>query len=312
MLYNASRAKVHATFISGLYFFGMTAAALTLLMWFSFHVATTDGFLALIAPTVIRAQYADATAAATVSSPFGFSFNSPGTLYETGSESESSSPYFWLNSGGKLLIQNGIGKTVQGSLTTLDPWRVMYSSMNPLDTGSGYNPQNTLRLVTRSDWQNVEETLQFNIKKTNLTNTPNRDGYSGIFLMGRYGNSDNLYYAGIRHDGAAVIKKKINGTYYTLVQKQVFGAEGDYNKTTNPNLIPNNKWMGLRARFTNQSDGSVKIQLLLDKNNSGTWTTVLTATDKSTGGTPLKNAGALGIRTDFMDVEFDNFRAEKI
>jgi hypothetical protein len=211
-----------------------------------------------------------------------------------------------------LIIKDGIGTTPPDSLDTYDPWRLMYKSMNSLDSNYGYMPENTFRLVTRAPWGDTEASVLFRIIATNLTNTPNRDGYSGVFLMGRYKDQYNLYYAGVRHDGAAVIKKKINGTYYTLAQVQVFGKEGEYHKWSNPNLLPQNTWVGLKMRLQNQSDGSVKVQLLLDRENDGSYTSILSATDKSTGGAPHKNAGFLGIRTDFMEMEFDNFRAERI
>lgn len=289
----------------------MTVALLGMLFLLSFKAASSEA-LSHVVPRFLQAGQAVAAPAALVPSPFVFSFNSPGTLYEAGKAGESSSPYFWLNSGAKLVIANGIGRTQFSALPSIDPWRLMYNSMNPLDTGKGYYPQNTLRLVTRSSWTDLEVGVRFRIGKTNLTDTPNRDGYSGIFLMGRYVDQYNLYYAGIRHDGTAVIKKKINGTYYTLATTQIFGAEGTYDKWSNPNLLPQNKWLGMKARFTNQSDGLVKIQLIIDRENDGKWVPILSATDTSTGGAPLRNSGLTGLRTDFMDVEFDDFRAEKI
>lgn len=288
----------------------MTILALALTLLVSFATAS-DPLAARIAPAIIQAAYVDAAPAASVSSPFVYTFNSPGALYEAGAANESSSPYFWLNSGAKLVIANGRGKT-SGSLPALDPWRLMYKAMNPVDTSEGYLPENTFRLVTRSSWGDADTSVLFRITATNLTNSPNRDGYSGIFLMGRYKDQHNLYYAGVRHDGAAVIKKKINGTYYTLAQVQIFGDEGEYHKWTNANLLPQNQWLGLKARFDTLSDGSVKIVLYLDRENDGSFVSILSATDKSTGGAPHKTAGAIGIRTDFMNVEFDDFRAAKI
>lgn len=248
-----------------------------------------------------------AVSAANVSSPFRYTFNQSGTLMEAGSMGESSSPYFWVNSGGKMPIQGGIGMTVQGTLPTVDATRLLYARMNSLDTANGTTPQNTFRLVTRSRWGDAQESVKFRITKTNLTDTPNRDGYSGIFLFGRYQDQHNLYYAGIRQDGQAVIKKKIGGTYHTLGEKQVFGNQEDYDRWQNPNLIPQNAWMGLRARYENLADGSVRIQLYLDRNNSGSFTQILSVIDSGTGGAPLKEKSYAGIRTDFMDVQFEDF-----
>lgn len=248
-----------------------------------------------------------AVSAANVTSPFRYTFNQSGTLMEAGSMSESSSPYFWVNSGGKMELKNGLGMTVQGSLPVVDATRQLYAKMNSLDTANGTMPQNTFRLVTRSQWSSAQESVKFRITKTNLTDTPNRDGYSGIFLFGRYSDQYNLYYAGIRQDGEAVIKKKIGGTYHTLGEKQVFGEQADYDRWSNPNLMPANTWMGIRAKYENLADGSVRIQLYLDKNNSGNFTQILSVIDSGTGGAPFTNKGYAGIRTDYMDVQFEDF-----
>lgn len=254
---------------------------------------------------------AEAVSAARVSSPFRYTFNSAGMLAEAGSMSETSSPYFWLNSGAYLPIKNGIGSTVIGALPSDDYWRQLYARTNPLDTGNGYYPQNLFRLVTRSTWGDVEERVSFKILKTNLTDTPNRDCYSGVLLFGRYKDGDNLYYLGLRHDGSATIKKKINGTYYTLASAQIFGSKGEYDRWNNPNLIPENQWMGMKARFDNLANGSVKITLYLDRYNNGIWKEILTATDSGTGGGVL-SPGSGGIRSDYMDVQFDDFEIRNI
>lgn len=206
-----------------------------------------------------------------------------------------------------MAIKNGVGMTVQGSLPVVDATRQLYAKMNSLDTANGTTPQNTFRLVTRSQWGHAQESVKFRITKTNLTDTPNRDGYSGIFLFGRYKDQYNLYYAGIRQDGQAVIKKKIGGTYHTLGEKQVFGDQDDYDRWQKPNLIPQNVWMGLRAKYENLADGSVRIQLYLDKSNSGNFTQILSVIDSGAGGAPFTNKGYAGIRTDYMDVQFEDF-----
>lgn len=263
------------------------------------------GFIALRAPTTY------ATASKTVSSPFVYNFNAPGILDETGSMNTSSSPYWWLNSGGQLVMEGGVGKTEQGPLKTGQPWQLLYALSSAVDTGNGSYPQNLFRLVTRSTWMNFDQQVKFKITKINMTDTSNRDGYSGVLLFNRYRDEDNLYYSGIRMDGSAVIKKKINGVYYTLAQTQVFNSDSGYEKNTNPNLIPGNRWMGLKSETKDLSDGGVQITLWLDKTNTGSWTKILTATDRAGayGGTAvIKGPGSVGIRTDYMDVWFDDFK----
>ncbi len=251
-----------------------------------------------------------AVSAANVTSPFNYYFSSPGTLYESGSMSETSSPYFWLNSGAKLIISNGTGKTVQKELSSNDKWRLIYLSSNPIDTDNGYHPQNIFRLLTRSKWQNFEQTSYFKINKDQLSSSPNRDAYNGLLLMSRYQNGDNLFYTGIRVDGNAIIKKKVNGVYYTLASKKIYS--GIYNRNTNPSLLPKNTWIGLKTQLKNVN-GQTNIKLYIDKNKTGNWTLILEANDNGTSfGKQITNEGYAGIRTDFMDVEFDNYSLKNI
>jgi hypothetical protein len=245
-----------------------------------------------------------------------YTFNVDGTLEESYPMESSSSKYFWLNSGGKLPIKSGIGGTNHGALPAADKWRVLYAKNNPLDTGDGYYPQNLFRWVTRSTWTNISQELPFRIDKLNKTNTPNRDGYSGVLLFARYASDgQTTYYAGVRQDGTAVIKKKYKGTYYTMLQTgPIFSNGSPYNKDTNPNLIPENKWMAIKFDVVNKADGTASLDLYLDKNYSvgtaRTWTKVASAVDAPNkyGSTPVLPNNYAGIRTDYMDVSFDNYR----
>ena len=50
----------------------------------------------------------------------------------------------------------------------------------------------------------------------------------------------------------------------------------------------------------------------MDKGKIGYWVLLLEATDQETiGGNSIKD-GYAGIRTDFMDVEFDNYKFKEI
>jgi hypothetical protein len=250
-----------------------------------------------------------------VSSPFTYNFSSNGMLDEVGSMSETSSPYFWLNSGGKFIIDGGIGKTIQNALPVGNFWQLAYALSSGVDTDHGLYPQNLFRLLTSSTWNNFTQEVSFKITKIHMTETPNRDGYSGILLFNRYKDSDNLYYTGIRMDGTAVIKKKLKGVYYTLATGNVFSSETAYDKDTNPNLIPGNRWIRLKSEVHDLSSGEVSVALFIDKTNSGTWTPVLSTVDKTgqTSGTAvISGAGYAGIRTDYMDVIFDDYKLTTI
>lgn len=239
---------------------------------------------------------------------FLYTFNSPGTLVEAGSMGESSSPYFYLNSGGKFTIKNGIGSTIKNDLLVNDVTRLLYSTANALDTDGGSNPQNLFRLLTKETWQNANTKLSFRITDQNLSDSPNRDGHNGVLIMNRYQDQDNLYYAGVRNDGEAIIKKKIGGKYHTLASVQIFGTEGQYDRESAPSMLPLNRWTGLKTEVYNLSNGAVRIRLLLDRENDGSYVSILAADDNGVGGAPFLKDGHAGIRTDFMDVEFDNFR----
>lgn len=243
-----------------------------------------------------------AVTATLVNSPYKYSFNTEGTLQESGKMDGSSSPYWWVNSGAYLFISNGLGKTNQGALSSDNKWRLLYNTNNPLDTDNGYHPQNIFRLLTRSKWLNSQETAYFKINKDQLSVSPNRDSHNGLLLMSRYQDGNNLYYTGIRVDGAAVIKKKINGRYYTLAYKKIF--PGTYDRKSNPNLLPKSTWIGLRSEVKTLSNGRVNIKLYMDKGKTGNWNLILETTDSKS---PLLNQGYGGIRTDFMDVEIEDY-----
>ena len=251
-----------------------------------------------------------AASAALVSSPFYYHFQVDGILEETSDKYNTSSPYWWLNSGARMYISGGTGKTVQGELPSLSMWRIIYFFSNPTDTDDGYHPQNLLRLVTRSMWRNFRQEVYFRILKDNMSASDNRNASNGVLLFNRYLDGNNLYYAGVRVDGGAVIKKKIRGNYYTIAYTHFF-AGTSYDKFANPNLLPKNTWMGLRSEVINNPDGTVTIRLLIDRYKTGNWTLALETKDdgKSFGGAPILSEGYGGIRTDFMDVEFDDYKA---
>jgi hypothetical protein len=244
--------------------------------------------------------------------PFTYSFAVDGVLHEAGNENETTSPYWWVNSGGKLLLTDGVGSTVQGKLDTFDRWRVRYSINNPRDTDDGYHPQNLFRLISRSVWQNPRSEAEFYIAAHNQSDSPNRNESNGILFMSRYQNEDTLYYAGVRVDGHAVIKKKYQGTYYTMAEVPIF--PGTYDRASHPNLLPQNTWFALRMETTTVGEG-VSITIFMRDGDSDAWIPLVTAIDDGNtyNGTPIiEERGRVGIRTDFMDVRFRSIRIEEI
>ena len=123
-----------------------------------------------------------------------------------------------------------------------------------------------------------------------------------------------MYYTGIRADGYATIKKKIKGVYYTLVYQRFIPEDrGTYDRSNNPNLLPKNVWLGLKSEIQTNPDSTVTIRLYLDSDRTGDWVLVAEALDdgKTYGGAPFLEAGRAGIRTDFMDVEFDDYKIKE-
>ncbi len=244
-------------------------------------------------------------------SPYLFDFNADETIEESYPSSMSASREWWVNSGAYMSMSEGKGHTSTGELSAADPWRLLYSEENPQDTDNGYHPQNIFRMPTRSVWLNARQILYFIVLKNNLSASPNRNESNGLLLFNRLQDNFNLYYAGVRVDGAAVIKKKIGGTYYTLAYMPGI-YPGLYDHNTNPNLLPSNRWIGLRCEVVNRGSSSVSIKLYVDKGWTGEWMLVAEAVDNGIGGPAFTRPGYGGIRTDFMDVVFENFRFIKL
>ncbi len=193
-------------------------------------------------------------------STYLYNFDVGGLLPEAGTLSQSWSPYWWVNSGAYLKIKDGRGSTVSGSLASSDLWYSLYAKSNPYDTDNGLHPQNIFRLLTKSKWRNFRQEAYFVIKEDNLSQSSNRNQSNGLLLFNRYQDGENLYYVGIRVDGSAIIKKKKNGIYYTMAEtKNIY--PGSYDRDFTPNLLPKNKWIGLRSEIMNKENGAVEIRL---------------------------------------------------
>jgi hypothetical protein len=243
------------------------------------------------------------------SANFSYPFSSTGVLQETGSKKDSSSPGWWVNSGAYMKVGGSYGSTIKGSLESTNRWRVLYNKANPTDTDNGYHPQNIFRLVTKdASYKNLRQEAYFKITRDNLSKSSNRNQSNGLLLFNRYQDGFNLYYTGIRVDGSAVIKKKKGGTYTTLSQK--YGIfPGTYSTSNKVSLLPKNEWIGLKSEIKDNADGSVNIKVYMDRGKTGVWKLIAETTDKSD---VIVGSGSGGIRTDFMDVTFDDFKLSKI
>lgn len=239
---------------------------------------------------------------------FKESFEKSRIIEESGEIYETKDPDWSVSSGAYVYVSEGIGKTVQGELPRSDIWFEEYAGENPVDTDGGVHPQNIFRLVTMSYWKNLEQRAYFRITGNHMSDSPNRNGSNGLLFFNRYQDHNNLYYVGIRVDGAVTIKKKKKGTYYTLAHKQIF--PGEYKRESNMTLLPQNTWIGMKSTVETLNDQTVLIKVFLDRTNNGNWELILETKDDGVtyGGAPFLEAGRGGIRTDFMDVEFDNYQ----
>jgi len=245
---------------------------------------------------------ASPAAAAAQTTLLNYTFSTSGTLVEAGSTSLSTSPYLWVNAGAKLDITGGVGQTIQGSLSSSDPWRAIYATKLPGPTDNGAHPQNVFRMFARNLVQNVSAQVYVNRVADNLSNSANRHEYNGESLIARYKDANNYYYAGIRADGNVVIKKKTNGIYQTLATKKVLA--GTYSASTNPDLMPLNKWVGLKLDVNDTSSGP-KIVFSTDIGKTGTWVQQLSVTDDPTKyGAAVSGAGLVGVQNDYADAKF--------
>jgi hypothetical protein len=144
------------------------------------------------------------------------------------------------------------------------------------------------------------------------TNGKNLGADNGISLMVNYQDGDNLYYVGLRADGFAGIKKKIDGQYSEL-QNPVKVFPGNYKHYDN--LIPPDKWIGLRAVVVEEQrhdapsgKDQVNIAMYIDQTGDGSssssWKYVTSYLDKDR----IFKQGHTGIRTDFIDAQFKDFK----
>jgi hypothetical protein len=237
------------------------------------------------APVTPAPTVSEPTIPAVTAGVYGLSSNV--TLQETGSMNESASQLWWLNSGGYFTVQDGIGKTVQGSLPANDKWRLAYASGNARDTDDGYHPQNLFRLLTRSTYKNVQQEGYFKINDYILSDTDLRAEHNGILFFNRYRDGTTLYY-----------------------KSGVF--PGTYNRNSNPNLIPENTWVGIRSIVKDLAGGKVSIKVFVDKSGNGNWEQVIDMVDDGSSGSVITGAAYAGIRSDYMDLEVKGYKVSEI
>lgn len=228
-------------------------------------------------------------------------------LEETKKPEESASADWWLYSGGYAIFEGELLMTLQGSLPPDDKQRRSYLRTNPLDTDNGYHPQNVFQIFSKSSKENVSQRVYFYINADQLSLSPNRNENNGVFLISRFKNIDNYYAIGLRVDGKGVIRKKVNGKFYTLAETNVF-TTGTYDRDISPNLMPKKVWMGIKSDIRTDSGGQVEINLSGDLDGTGQWELITQAVDTDS---PVTGAGYSGFKSDFMDILFTSYNSEE-
>lgn len=232
-------------------------------------------------------------------------------LEEVGNPSLSTHADWWLNSGAYFYVTGGIGNTVSGSLAAGNAWVKRYYDYNPESTDDGIHPQNIFRLISRVSAVDSTQEACFSIEDTHVSAGEKRNQSNGLLFMSRYqDDGDTLYYAGIRVDGHAVIKRKYKGEYETLAEEAVFGIDRMYDRDTEPQLLPEHLWVGIKTQTNTNTHGQPVLTLWLDPECHGHWDTVFSVVD--TSDTPVMTSGNIGIRTDFMDVSVKEYKATYI
>ena len=240
-------------------------------------------------------------------------FSTPTLLEEAGGYESSLNNLYWLNSGALAYVYGSTSiRTLTGDLEKGSKWQRAYMVSNPIDTENGYHPQNLFRLFTKAVFSDAVYQTYFKITKIVLSQSPNRNESNGVLIMFHAKDNANLYYAGLRVDGTAVIKKKTTGDYMTLGEVPVF-AFAKYDKNSNPNLLPLDVWLGVQVKIKELPLKQEDITLSIDIGNSGMWVPMIHVIDTFQNNVPtLFEPSHAGLRTDFMEVQMKDFTITSI
>jgi len=195
----------------------------------------------------------------------------------------------WTVTSGSLFARTGRAWTGVPDGQSPDP-----ASLNSTDSA-------VFRLTTRrSDFSDFK--VEFNVRAIDLTTTPRTPptDWDGIHVFLRYESESSLYYASVlRRDNQVVAKKKVTGgasnggTYYTLAN-----ATGG---------VPLDRaWHHVAVSVRTASDGSVRVLIAIDGQ------TALEAIDTGAEDSRRPAVGAVGLRGDNCEFEFDDFTVSAV
>lgn len=158
--------------------------------------------------------------------------------------------------------------------------------------GRAFSNSGVFRADTRrTDFGNVDVT--FTLVNDGLT-TGSGESWHGVHMFLRRQSEFHTYYLSInRRDNRSIIKKKVpggssnGGTYYDLASA--------------PFTVPYGTAQRVLGRVVNNADGSVTVSLWVNGR------LLMSATDRGTGGPPIRNAGGTGVRGDYTAFYTDDF-----
>jgi hypothetical protein len=191
----------------------------------------------------------------------------------------------WLVTSGSLFSHNGAG------------WTGIPDSAKPNADSTNGTGSATFRIVTRRrDFGSVAVSFDLLNQRTVTTaRTPARS-WDGVHVFLHYRSQHSLYVLAInRRDNVVVIKKKRpggpanGGTYYTL------GVPVSYTPRRG-------HWQHVLVTIKANSHHTVSITVGINGRR------LLSATDRGTGGRPLDQPGAIGLRGDNTEFQFAHFR----
>jgi hypothetical protein len=183
-------------------------------------------------------------------------------------------------------------------------WSGNVDNAVPNATSSNGTNSAIFRLNTkRFDYKDVKVSFNLLVNSLHTTASTPQVDWDGIHIFLRYQSEYSLYYASVnRRDGHVLIKKKCpggasnGGTYYTI-SPEVTGKP-----------IPFGSWQSVAATIKTNPDNSVTIRVYRE----GIEITSATDTGAGNGCSPIRNAGATGIRGDNTNFKFDNFTVESL
>lgn len=210
-----------------------------------------------------------------------------------------SNDYAYFNTGNPSAVQSADWLVTSGSLLTHNGagWTGVPDSAKPNAGSTNGTGSVTFRIITRrQDFGSVGVSFDLLNQRTVTTARTPAHPWDGVHVFLHYQSQHSLYVLTInRRDNLVLIKKKRpggpanGGTYYTL------GAPVSYTPH-------HGRWQHVLATIKANPGHTVTITASVNGR------LLLSATDKGTGGRPLDQPGAIGLRGDNTEFQFAHFR----